>query len=420
MKDEYTKYIEKQSEKTLDPTRRKKWLGEEWQLKIDGFKNEFSKFKDYLTSEKTCLCLGARTGQEVVALKELGVENSIGIDIVPHDPHVIKGDIHNLDFEDETFDFIYTNIIDHSINPKKMISEVERVLKTDGIFLLQIQLGLNQDEYTVFEIDNPIYDIVTLFDQSFCLGIRSINSDYSPNFAGMNAELIFRKDKKLSKLYKNYGNLETINVPEKYDELWKNINLPIQTKKLDTSKILKEEERKSILEGLRKRAYFLTRIAEVYDSKNILETGTAEGWQFFSFGEYAKEKSGKVISCDPRDVRNKKYTEEYEGVCNFFQGTSKLLGSSNQINNIDFFYIDGLHDEGSVIADLTNLINKQSKNPVWVFDDFDTRFGCFKDIADIISASNGFKVWNIGLTASGQPSHQVMVNAKFEIKIRKN
>ena len=139
MKDEYTKYIEKQSEKTLDPTRRKKWLGEEWQLKIDGFKNEFSKFKDYLTSEKTCLCLGARTGQEVVALKELGVENSIGIDIVPHDPHVIKGDIHNLDFEDETFDFIYTNIIDHSINPKKMISEVERVLKTDGIFLLQIQ-----------------------------------------------------------------------------------------------------------------------------------------------------------------------------------------------------------------------------------------------------------------------------------------
>ena len=66
-----------------------------------------------------CLCLGARTGQEVVALKELGVENSIGIDIVPHEPNVIKGDIHDLDFKDETFDFVYTNIIDHSINPKK-------------------------------------------------------------------------------------------------------------------------------------------------------------------------------------------------------------------------------------------------------------------------------------------------------------
>ena len=102
--------------------------------------------------------------------------------------------------------FIQTSLITQSIQ-RKMISEVERVLKTDGMFLLQIQLGLNQDEYTVFEIDNPIYDIVTLFDQSFCLGIRSINSDYSPNFAGMNVELIFRKDKKLSKLYKKLWKL---------------------------------------------------------------------------------------------------------------------------------------------------------------------------------------------------------------------
>tara|TARA_R110000851_G_scaffold133481_1_gene268388 strand:- start:18087 stop:19343 length:1257 start_codon:yes stop_codon:yes gene_type:complete len=415
MNDEYKKYIEKQSEKTLDPARRKKWLGEEWQSKIDGFKNEFSKFGEFLTNDKKCLCLGARTGQEVVALKEMGIENAIGIDIVPHEPYVIEGDIHNLDFEDDSFDFIYTNIIDHSIDPKKMISEIERVLKVDGIFFLQIQVGLNQDEYTVFEINNPLYDIATLFDQSFCLSIRSVNQNREHNFAGMNVELIFRKDEKLSSLYKSYGNLSSITVPEKYNELWENINLPIQTKKLDNSKILEEDKRTSILSGLKKRAYFLTRIAEAYDSKNILEIGTAEGWQFFSFGEYAKQKNGIVISCDPRDVRNKKYINEYEGICYYFQDTSKFLGSSNQVNDIDFFYIDGLHDEGTVITDLTNLINKQSSNPVWVFDDFDTRFGCFKDIASIVSASNGFKIWNIGLTASGHPSHQVMVNNRFEI-----
>ena len=415
MNDEYKKYIEKQSEKTLDPARRKKWLGEEWQSKIDGFKNEFSKFGEFLTNDKKCLCLGARTGQEVVALKEMGIENAIGIDIVPHEPYVIEGDIHNLDFEDDSFDFIYTNIIDHSIDPKKMISEIERVLKVDGIFFLQIQVGLNQDEYTVFEINNPLYDIATLFDQSFCLSIRSVNQNREHNFAGMNVELIFRKDEKLSSLYKSYGNLSSITVPEKYNELWENINLPIQTKKLDNSKILEEDKRKSILSGLKKRAYFLTRIAEAYDSKNILEIGTAEGWQFFSFGEYVKQKNGIVVSCDPRDVRNKKYIDEYEGICYYFQDTSKFLGSSNQVNDIDFFYIDGLHDEGTVITDLTNLINKQSNNPVWVFDDFDTRFGCFKDIASIVSASNGFKIWNIGLTASGHPSHQVMVNNRFEI-----
>jgi ubiquinone/menaquinone biosynthesis C-methylase UbiE len=411
---EYKAYIKQQSKKTLDPVKRKKWLGEEWQLKINGFKKEFGKFKEFLKEDKKCLCLGARTGQEVVALKQLGIKDVIGIDIVPCKPHVIEGDIHNLDFDDNTFDFVYTNIIDHSINPKKMISEVERVLKTNGIFFLQIQLGLNQDEYTVFEINNPIYDIVTLFNKSFCLGIRPVNLDKTPNFAGMNVELIFRKDVKLNSLYEKWGNLESLKVPEKYNKLWENINLPIQNKKLDASKILEKEKRSEILSRLSKRAYYLTRIADVYNAKNILEVGTAEGWQFFSFGEYAKEKDGLVISCDPRDVRSKIYSEIYQGTCYYFKETSKFLGNSNQVNNIDLFYIDGLHDEGTVIEDVINLLNKQNNNPVWIFDDFDIRFGCFNDIVKLISISGGFKVWKIGLTASGQPSHQVMVNNRFK------
>ena len=83
---DYESYINHQKEKTLDSTRREKWLGEEWRLKIDGFKQEFSKLKNFLTPDKKCLCLGSRTGQEVVALKEIGVKEAIGLDIVPHKP----------------------------------------------------------------------------------------------------------------------------------------------------------------------------------------------------------------------------------------------------------------------------------------------------------------------------------------------
>ena len=67
------------------------------------------------------------------------------------------------------------------------------------------------------------------------------------------------------------------------------------------------------------------------------------------------------------------------------------------------------------MTDVINLVDKQSDNPVWIFDDFDVRFGCFSDILKIISASSGFKIWNIGLTASGHTSHQVMVNNRFDI-----
>ena len=414
----YEKYIDHQKEKTLDPVRREKWLGQEWGLKINGFKQEFNKLSSFLTSDKKCLCLGARTGQEVVALKEMGINEVIGIDIVPHEPYVIKGDIHNLEFEDETFDFVYTNIIDHSIDPKKMVSEIERVLKNDGIFFLQIQLGLNQDEYTVFEIQNPVYDIATLFNKSYCLTIKHVNNDGSSNFAGMNVELLFRKDQILSQLFDKYGNLSSIELPEAYENLWNDINLPIQNKKLDNANILEEEKRLSILDGLKRRAYYLTRIAEMHDVKNILEVGTAEGWQFFSFGEYAKEVNGKVYSCDPRDVRSNRHIAEYEKECTYYQATSKELGEDNNIKDIEMFYIDGLHDENTVIADVVNLIDKQTKDkaPVWVFDDFDVRFGCFKDIATLINSSNGFKIWDVGLTASGQPSHQVMLNTRFKIK----
>lgn len=413
----YEKYIDHQKEKTLDPVRREKWLGQEWGLKINGFKQEFNKLSSFLTSDKKCLCLGARTGQEVVALKEMGINEVIGIDIVPHEPYVIKGDIHNLEFEDETFDFVYTNIIDHSIDPKKMVSEIERVLKNNGIFFLQIQLGLNQDEYTVFEIQNPVYDIATLFNKSYCLTIKHVNNDGSSNFAGMNVELLFRKDEILSQLFDKYGNLSSIELPEAYENLWNDINLPIQNKKLDNANILEEEKRLSILDGLKRRAYYLTRIAEMHDVKNILEVGTAEGWQFFSFGEYAKEVSGKVYSCDPRDVRSSAHIAEYEKECSYYQATSKELGEDNNIKDIEMFYIDGLHDENTVIADVVNLIDKQTKDkaPVWVFDDFDVRFGCFKDIATLINSSNGFKIWDVGLTASGQPSHQVMLKNKFLI-----
>ena len=415
--EKYNDYIKFQSEKTLNPEKRKKWLTEEWQSKIDGFKNEFSKLKNQLTPDKKCLCLGARTGQEVVALKELGIEDVVGIDIVPNLPYVVKGDIHNLSFENESFDFVYTNIIDHSINPKKMISEIERVLKVDGIFYLQIQLGLNQDKYTEFEITNPIFDLITLFDQSYCVTMGPVNKGGSINFAGMNFELIFTKDEKLKKLYDQYGSIKEVNVPEEYQVLWEEINLPIQTKKLDDNKITNKDLRKDILKCLKSRAYYLTRICEIFECRNICEIGTAEGWQFFSFCEYASKTESFVVSCDPRDVRNKKYKEKYKSFNKYLKGTSLDVSRDEDIEDFDMIYVDGMHDKGSVITEVANLIEKQSKEkkPVWVFDDFDIRFGCFEDICKIVNASNGFKVWNVGYTASGNPSHQVLVNTRYSI-----
>jgi len=413
---DYNEYLEFQSRKTNDPTKRKKWLGEEWNTKIEGFKKEFSKFGGMINENTKALCIGARTGQEVVALKELGVKDVIGIDIVPHMPNVIEGDMHNLSFDDNSFNFIYTNVIDHSIDPKKMIGEIERVLVPGGFFFLQCQVGLDQDEYTEFVIDNPVYDILTLTNKTFCVICQPINR----NFAGMNFELVFTKSQELSSLYDKYGTVETIDIPGEYEKIWDDINLPIQEKKLDSSNIISGKERRAILAGLKKRGFYLTRIAEAFKCKNIAEVGTAEGWQYFNFCKYVSdsfENEGSVVTCDPRDVINKKYSSIYNDErFSYFQETS--LEMSSKISVCDFFFIDGLHDQGGVIRDVINLEKVQSKEktPVWVFDDFDERFGCVHDIFSLCQASRMFKIYKIGKTGSGQPSHQALVVGHFKGK----
>jgi len=191
--DEYSDYITHQKEKTTDPVRRKKWVTEEWELKIDGFDSVFNEYKDtILTEGKKALCIGARTGQEVVSLNKLGVD-AIGIDIVPHPPHVIECDMHNLQFQDETFDFVYSNVFDHSLFPQRMISEIERVLKDGGHSLIQFAIGDDLDEYTEHEVDDVDGDVLPFYKQSECVKSHAIPK----NFAAMNWEVLSRKDKSL-------------------------------------------------------------------------------------------------------------------------------------------------------------------------------------------------------------------------------
>jgi SAM-dependent methyltransferase len=184
----YEHYIDHQKEKTNDIRRRKLWLGKEWKMKIDIFKNVFKFYKDekILKDDMKCLCFGARTGQEVVALNDIGMD-ALGIDIVPQEPYVIKGDIHDAPFPDKSFDFVFTNIIDHSINPQKFISEIERVLKSGGHALVQLQLNCKSDEYA----ENDVYNsksVINLFNDSEVVIDREI-----PFTLSMNWEFLMKK-----------------------------------------------------------------------------------------------------------------------------------------------------------------------------------------------------------------------------------
>ena len=184
----YKEYLKFQKEKTLDPKRIKKWLNEEWEIKYFGFKKIFERNNQFIFDKSNAICLGARTGQEVKALIDLGI-NAIGIDLVPFPPYTIEGDIHNLKQQKSSFDLVFTNIFDHSLYPEKFCGEMERVCKSGGVIILHLQLGIDGDKYSENIVHEPSL-IYKYFKNSKIVESRSITN----TFDGMNWELIFKKN----------------------------------------------------------------------------------------------------------------------------------------------------------------------------------------------------------------------------------
>jgi SAM-dependent methyltransferase len=93
------------------------------------------------------LCLGARIGSEVEALRKLG-HFAVGIDLNPGPENlfVTYGDFHKLAFSDNSVDVIYCNCLDHIYNLEYVLNEIVRVLKEDGMFILDIIDGYAEDK----------------------------------------------------------------------------------------------------------------------------------------------------------------------------------------------------------------------------------------------------------------------------------
>lgn len=100
-------------------------------------------------SNKKVLMIGCGTGEESILLKEFGAKDITGIDLSKKSIALAKqtysdikfeiGDMNNLNFEDESFDFVYSSLVIHYSNkPKKVYNEIYRVLKKDGKMLFSI------------------------------------------------------------------------------------------------------------------------------------------------------------------------------------------------------------------------------------------------------------------------------------------
>ncbi|WMV52445.1 hypothetical protein MTR67_045830 [Solanum verrucosum] len=186
----YDTYIQKQLNKTLNPKLRKIWMTRDWDRKIQIFSKFFTDLKNenLLSDTSKVLCIGARMGQEVEALKRIGVLDSIGMDLVPYPPLVMKGDFHNQPFDDRTFDLEFSNVFDHALFPVKFVSEIERTLKSGGVCVLHVSLSRRGDKYSA----NDLYSVEPLkklFKRSELVRTRTVDG------FGLDTEVVFRKER---------------------------------------------------------------------------------------------------------------------------------------------------------------------------------------------------------------------------------
>jgi SAM-dependent methyltransferase len=94
---------------------------------------------------RTVLCLAARIGTEVKAFLDLGAF-AVGIDLNPglENRYVLHGDFHDLQFAPGSLDIVYTNSLDHAFDIDRIAREVLKVLKPDGMFVVEAVQGRDQ------------------------------------------------------------------------------------------------------------------------------------------------------------------------------------------------------------------------------------------------------------------------------------
>lgn len=96
-------------------------------------------------SGASVLCLAARRGGEVRAFRDLGAF-AVGIDLEPgpENRYVLTGDLHHLDFADDSIDAAYCNSLDHALELDRAIAELLRVMRPGGRVLLDVLAGTDE------------------------------------------------------------------------------------------------------------------------------------------------------------------------------------------------------------------------------------------------------------------------------------
>lgn len=85
------------------------------------------------------LCVGCRNGLELDRFRARGFESVVGIDLFSPRNDIRVMDMHELAFEDNSFDIVYSShSLEHSYDPARVVSEIVRVARDGALVGVEV------------------------------------------------------------------------------------------------------------------------------------------------------------------------------------------------------------------------------------------------------------------------------------------
>ncbi|KAG9445442.1 hypothetical protein H6P81_016782 [Aristolochia fimbriata] len=171
-----------------DPALRDLWTSREWRKTVEYYSSVFQDLiaMGFLSPASKALCVETATGQDVLALREVGVSDAVGIYKKASKPLVVKGNSSRHPFDDDTFDFIFAGggVVDSALKIEEFAAEIGRTLKPEGFAVLHT--ASTKDVYS-------LHSFLNMFN--CCSLVRSFEIDGPDSSSPSIREMVLRKEK---------------------------------------------------------------------------------------------------------------------------------------------------------------------------------------------------------------------------------
>ncbi|KAI3780777.1 hypothetical protein L2E82_10767 [Cichorium intybus] len=126
---------------TITKKNRRLWSTHTWRKSVDSFSSIFHDLQTlkHISNHTHALIVSAGGGQAVMSLKEIGLHDITGVELVDSPPLVSRADPHNLPFFDGVFNLGFSAYLDQGLFPWRYVRELERTVMVGGVVVVCVE-----------------------------------------------------------------------------------------------------------------------------------------------------------------------------------------------------------------------------------------------------------------------------------------